>query len=235
MPPASSRRAAGCRSFPAAPTILRACCARKRAAAQLERDGTVEVISDLERDGRQVHGDLRQGVYVTFRAPTDYAAACFAQYGLTADPSGKVAALWRPVPSDRPRARHQHRVGGVARRADRLADRLSRRGGRDRQARSRAGEILDGEGGETVWGRLLPAAVARADDRLPIGLAHGVRLRRRITAGAWSQLADVDLDETDPVVQLRRAMSPTEHMTAVLLSRPATFVRDPDGSVADEA
>ena len=44
------------------------------------------------------------------------------------------------------------------------------------------GELLDGEGGETVWGRLLPAALARAEDALPIGLAHGVRLRRRIAA-----------------------------------------------------
>ena len=29
---------------------------------QLEREGTVEVISDLERDGRHVHADLRQGL-----------------------------------------------------------------------------------------------------------------------------------------------------------------------------
>ena len=35
---------------------------------RLEREGTVEVISDRERDGRHVHGDLRQGLYVTFRA-----------------------------------------------------------------------------------------------------------------------------------------------------------------------
>jgi predicted homoserine dehydrogenase-like protein len=172
---------------------------------QLEREGTVEVISDLERDGRQVHGDLRQGVYVTFRAPTDYAAACFAQYGVTTDPSGEIAALWRPVhliglelgisiasaalrgePTGAP-AGHRAEVVATAKRD--LAE----------------GEVLDGEGGEAVWGRLMPAAAARAEDGLPIGLAHGVRLRRRIAAGTRISCADVDLDPADPMVRLRHS------------------------------
>jgi predicted homoserine dehydrogenase-like protein len=172
---------------------------------QLEREGTVEVVSDLERDGRHVHGDLRQGVYVTFRAPTDYAAACFAQYGVTTDPSGEVAALWRPVhliglelgisiasaalrgePTGAP-AGHRAEVVATAKRD--LAE----------------GEVLDGEGGETVWGRLMPAAAARAEDGLPIGLAHRVRLRRRISAGTRISCADVDLDPADPVVRLRQS------------------------------
>ena len=76
--------------------ISRACCGRRARAASSSATGTVEVISDQERDGRHVHADLRQGVYVTFRAPTEYAAACFAQYGVTTDPSGEIAALWRP-------------------------------------------------------------------------------------------------------------------------------------------
>ena len=74
------------------PTVLRP----REEGGELERDGTVEVISDLERDGRRVFGDLRQGVYVTFRAPSDYTRACFGQYGVTCDPSGSIAALWRP-------------------------------------------------------------------------------------------------------------------------------------------
>jgi hypothetical protein len=48
----------------------------------LERDGMVEVISSLERDGRPVFRDLRWGVYVVLKAPNAYAAACFKQYGL---------------------------------------------------------------------------------------------------------------------------------------------------------
>jgi predicted homoserine dehydrogenase-like protein len=176
---------------------------------QLERAGTVEVVSDLERDGRRVHGDLRQGVYVTFRAPTDYAAACFAQYGLTTDPSGRVAALWRPV----------HLIGlelgiSVASAALRGEPTGCPSGYRAEVVATAkrdlaAGEMLDGEGGETVWGRLMPAAAARAEDALPIGLAHRVRLRRGVRAGARLGCADVELDTTDPVVRLRETLIPT--------------------------
>ncbi|MFX4662399.1 hypothetical protein ABTA70_19975, partial [Acinetobacter baumannii] len=42
----------------------------------LERSGMVEVVSSLERDGRPVFRDLRWGVYVTFRAPSDYVRRC---------------------------------------------------------------------------------------------------------------------------------------------------------------
>jgi predicted homoserine dehydrogenase-like protein len=73
-----------------------------------------------------------------------------------------------------------------------------------------AGEILDGEGGETVWGRLMPAAAARAEDALPIGLAHGVRLRRPVAAGSRLGGGDVELDATDPVVALRQTMDPSD-------------------------
>src|SRR5215218_2881704 len=37
---------------------------------QLDRDGMVEVVSSLERDGRPVFRDLRWGVYVVLKAPT---------------------------------------------------------------------------------------------------------------------------------------------------------------------
>jgi predicted homoserine dehydrogenase-like protein len=67
-----------------------------------------------------------------------------------------------------------------------------------------AGEVLDGEGGETVWGCLMPAAAARAEDGLPIGLAHGVRLRRAVPADARVSCADVELDITDQLVKLRQ-------------------------------
>jgi predicted homoserine dehydrogenase-like protein len=171
---------------------------------QLEHAGTVEVISDLERDGRRVHGDLRQGVYVTFRAPTPYAAACFGQYGLTTDPGGEIAALWRPV----------HLIGlelgisiaSAALRGEPTGAPVDRRAEVVATAKRdlAAGEVLDGEGGETVWGRLMPAAAARAEDGLPIGLAHGVRLRRAVAAGARLRCADVELDIADELVKLRQ-------------------------------
>jgi predicted homoserine dehydrogenase-like protein len=173
---------------------------------QLEHEGTVEVISDRERDGRAVFGDLRQGVYVTFRAPTDYSAACFRQYGVTVDPSGEIAALWRPFHliglelgiSVAAAALRQEPTGCPdAFRADVVATAK-----RDLQA----GEMLDGEGGETVYGALLPAATSAAEGGLALGLAHGVRLKRAIPAGRRVRLEDVELDPNDELLALRAAM-----------------------------
>jgi predicted homoserine dehydrogenase-like protein len=56
----------------------------------------VEVVSSVERDGRQVQGDLRWGVYAVFEGETDYIRRCFSEYGVHTDPSGRYAALWRP-------------------------------------------------------------------------------------------------------------------------------------------
>ena len=69
-----------------------------------------------------------------------------------------------------------------------------------------AGEVLDGEGGYTVWGKQLPAARSLELGALPLGLAHGVTLRRARPAGEILRWADVILDTADPAVVLRRAM-----------------------------
>src|SRR5437763_8787947 len=74
------------------PQILRGTAA----GGVLERDGMVEVVSCLERDGRQVFRDLRWGVYVVLKAPNDYARNCFREYGLKTDPSGWYAAMYKP-------------------------------------------------------------------------------------------------------------------------------------------
>ena len=68
----------------------------REAGGVLERSGMVEVVSSLERDGRPVFRDLRWGVYVVIEAPSDYTAACFRQYGLKTDASGRYAAMYKP-------------------------------------------------------------------------------------------------------------------------------------------
>ena len=69
-----------------------------------------------------------------------------------------------------------------------------------------AGEVLDGEGGFTVRGRLMPAADSLAAGALPIGLAHGARLRNPLAAGETVRFADVDIDESTDAVRFRRQM-----------------------------
>jgi predicted homoserine dehydrogenase-like protein len=70
----------------------------------------------------------------------------------------------------------------------------------------RAGERLDGEGGYTVWGKLVPAARSRALGALPIGLAHRLVLVRDVAQGEILRYADLALDERDPTLATRRAM-----------------------------
>src|SRR5258708_30921008 len=48
----------------------------------------------------------------------------------------------------------------------------------------RAGEMLDGEGGYTVWGRAIPASASLKIRALPLGLAHRVALRPALAKGA---------------------------------------------------
>ncbi|HEV7367668.1 NAD(P)H-dependent oxidoreductase [Arenibaculum sp.] len=171
----------------------------------LEREGMVEVVSSLERDGRPVFRDLRWGVYVVLKAPNDYAAACFRQYGLKTDASGRYAAMYKPF----------HLIGlelgisvlSVALRGEPTGQTRGFRGDVAAVAKRRltAGEMLDGEGGHTVWGKLLPARRSLAEGALPIGLAHRVRLRADVAAGAIVRWADIDIPD-DEAVRVRRAM-----------------------------
>jgi predicted homoserine dehydrogenase-like protein len=56
----------------------------------------------------------------------------------------------------------------------------------------KAGETLDGEGGYTVWGRLMPARTSLQQRGLPIGLAHGVKLTRGVAKGQLVSWLDVE-------------------------------------------
>jgi predicted homoserine dehydrogenase-like protein len=175
---------------------------------QLPRRGMVEVVSSLERDGRPTPRDLRWGVYVVFAAPTDYAAACFRQYGMNTDASGVYSAMFKPF----------HLIGLELNVSILSAALDGRPTGATRGWRGdvvatakrdlKAGETLDGEGGETVWGKLVPAARSATEGLCPIGLAQDVRLTRDVPRGAAVRLADLSLAADDALLALRGAMRP---------------------------
>jgi predicted homoserine dehydrogenase-like protein len=70
----------------------------------------------------------------------------------------------------------------------------------------KAGENLDGEGGYTVVGKLMPADASLKIGGLPLGLAHGWKLVRSVAAGQPVRWRDVAVDETNNAVRLRREM-----------------------------
>jgi predicted homoserine dehydrogenase-like protein len=175
----------------------------------LARSGTVEVVSSVERDGRPVFRDLRWGVYVVFDAPTNYVRDCFAQYGLKTDASGRYAAMYKPY----------HLIGlelgtsvaSIATRAEPTGTTKDWRGDVIAVAKRtlKIGDMLDGEGGFTVFGKLVPADKSLAIGALPIGLAHGMKLRHEVPAGQPVRWADVIYDETALAVRFRREMEAT--------------------------
>ena len=68
----------------------------------------------------------------------------------------------------------------------------------------KAGEQLDSIGGFTMYGVTELASVARKEGLLPLGLAQGARMLRDVEIGQPIGYADVQLDDTQAVVQLRR-------------------------------
>ncbi|MGH6884990.1 MAG: SAF domain-containing protein, partial [Geminicoccales bacterium] len=70
----------------------------------------------------------------------------------------------------------------------------------------KAGEVLDGEGGYTVVGRLMSAADSLAQGCLPLGLAHGWKMLKPVAAGQPVRWSDVAVDAEVAAVRLRREM-----------------------------
>ena len=159
----------------------------------LHHKGQVEVVSSRSRRGNDIDGDLRWGVYVTFEAPSEYVERCFSDYGLITDPSGRYSALWRPyhliglelgvsvamaVLRGEPTGVSRNFVADVAATAKRNL---------------KKGEVLDGEGGFTVWGRLMLAGDSLSLGAVPIGLAHGLTLKGPIQEGHIITWSDVEI------------------------------------------
>ncbi|MCB1548033.1 MAG: Gfo/Idh/MocA family oxidoreductase [Hyphomicrobiaceae bacterium] len=173
---------------------------------QLEKAGVTEVISSVTREEKDVPHHLAMGTFVVFEGETDYARRCFGEYHTLQDKSGRYAALYRPT----------HMIGlelgisvaSVALRGEPtgapeafLSDVVA-----TAKRPLAAGEILDGEGGFTVWGRQQPAAVSLSHGYLPLGLASGVALKRDIPEGSMLRWQDVTCDENCDAVRARRQM-----------------------------
>ena len=172
----------------------------------LARGGTVEVVSSVERDGSPVDRNLRWGVYVVFEGETGYVRDCFQQYGLRTDDSGRYAATYKPY----------HLIGlelgtsvaSIAVRGEPTGSTSEWRGDVVAVAKRalKKGEALDGEGGFTVYGKLVPAGTSLALGAVPIGLADGIRLKGSVAAGETVRWEDVDFDAKSEAFAFRREM-----------------------------
>jgi predicted homoserine dehydrogenase-like protein len=178
-------------------------CSRDRLAElpeHLSRPATVEVIAS---------DDLRWGVFVVFAAADETARRSLVEYGVQTDPRGRWAALYRP----------NHLVGLE------LAMSVLRAGLRAEPTGTpsivcsdvvavakrdlRAGEVLDGEGGYTVYGALAPLDRSLGEGLLPVGLSGGAVLQRPVAAGEAIALTHVELHADELLLRLRSETLPS--------------------------
>jgi predicted homoserine dehydrogenase-like protein len=158
---------------------------------------------------------------VVFEGDSEYIRRCFMEYGVKTDPSSRYACMYK----------RWHLIGlevgisvasvGLRReptgcatgwRADAVA--IAKR-------ELKAGEMLDGEGGYTVVGKLMPAQASLAQSCLPLGLAHGWKVLRPIAAGQPVRWSDVAFDANSTAVRVRREMEASIRADAGRLDQAA--------------
>lgn len=191
---------------PASRFELAEVCKPREAGGTLAFAGTTEVVSSVTRAEQDIPHHLSMGTYVVIEGETDYARRCFREYNMLPDSSGRYAALYRPT----------HMIGmelGVS-----IASAALRREPTGSpigwnadvvacaKRNLKADEMLDGEGGATVWGKQQPAQASLAFGGLPLGLAQDVKLLRDVKEGELLRWSDVALDASDPAVLIRREM-----------------------------
>jgi predicted homoserine dehydrogenase-like protein len=184
------------------PSVMRP----KGEGGRLHHKGQVEVVSSLEADGSPIDYDIRFGVWVVFEGESEYIRRCFSEYGVKTDASGRYACMYK----------RWHLIGlevgisvaSVGLRGEATGCATGWRADAVAVAKKdlKPGEILDGEGGYTVVGRLMPAEASLAQGCLPLGLAHGWKMLRPVAAGQPLSWSDVAFEANVPAVKLRREM-----------------------------
>ncbi len=172
----------------------------------LEGKGMVEVISSLHTDGTPIDYDIRMGVWVTVEAETDYIKHCFEEYNAQTDDSGRYFTLYK----------RWHLIGlevgmsvaSVALRGEPTGVATGWHADVVATAKRdlKPGELLDGEGGYTVWGKLQPASRSVAMGGLPLGLAHDVKVVRPVAKGQCLTWDDIAIDTGTHAYKIRRQM-----------------------------
>ena len=176
----------------------------------LSRTGVVDVVSSTFHDGSAVEDSLRWGVFIVVASDNAYLRNTMAEYGVATGGGGKYALMYRPYhfvgmetplsiasavirhePTGAPAGRPVSEVIAAAKRS------LS------------PGEVLDGEGGYTLYGMAETAPTARSEGLLPMGLANRARVVRPIAEDAILSYEDVALDEDSFAFKLRRLQDDT--------------------------
>jgi predicted homoserine dehydrogenase-like protein len=172
----------------------------------LDRKGVVEVVSSLTAAGQPIAFDIRMGVWVCIEGETDYVRRCFEEYKVVTDASGRYMCLYK----------RWHLIGlelgvsvasvGLRGEATGAASCFHADVVATAKRDLAPGEMLDGEGGRTVYGKLMPAPKSLALGGLPLGLSHGVRMAKAAAKDEPLTWAHVVMDDSLPAFRLRKEM-----------------------------
>jgi predicted homoserine dehydrogenase-like protein len=191
---------------PVSVTELAEMCKPVQAGGLVSHKGTTEVVSSIKRNGEPVENHLQMGTYVVVEAHSEYVRNCFEEYHMLPDSTRQYAAIYRPI----------HMIGlelgisvaSVALRGEPTGCPTGFRSDVLATAKKdlKKGEILDGEGGYTVWGKQIPARDSMAFQGLPLGLSGDKVLQRDIARGKTLRWTDVELNAGDEILGVRREM-----------------------------
>ncbi len=152
----------------------------KKFGGILEKDGQVEVISSIDRKFNKIKNDLRWGIFIVLKGRNKYVRSCFKEYGISVDASGIFSALWRPY----------HYIGlelaqsiySIALYSEPTGTPIHYKADVATFAKKDLlpGEILDGEGGFKVKGKLISSEYSKKFNILPLGLSDGAEVKIKI-------------------------------------------------------
>jgi len=178
----------------------------KTAGGILEHTGTVEIVASEDRNGTPIKNHLRWGVYIVFKAGTPLVRRFLEMHDFLRDPSGEYGAVYRPF----------HLIGlevgmSVAsvvlrREATGSADGFIADVGSVAKKDLKRGDVLDGEGGYTVFGRLAASGESVPGRYLPMGLSRGAKMIKSVAKDSFVTYDDVQVDEAALSFKVRKML-----------------------------
>ena len=191
---------------PAAPKDLPVILRPKEAGGILDHAGTVEIVASESRDGAPLENHLRWGVYLVFKAGTPLVRRFLEMHDFLRDPSGEYGAVYRPFHLIGLEVSMSVASAVLRREATGSAESFVADVASVTKKDLRVGDILDGEGGYAVYGRLTASTESIPGRYLPLGLSRGAKVMSALAKDSFITYDDVKLDETSLPFKIRRTL-----------------------------
>ena len=169
----------------------------------LEKNRQLEVITSIDQNKKEIDNHLRWGVFLVFKGKNHYVKNCFSDYGMIVDNTGEYTALWRPY----------HYIGlelaqsiySIA--LNKQATGYTKNYKADVAAIAKVnlypGDILDGEGGYKVKGRLVSSSISYKKNLLPLGLSDNIKVIKPIAKNSFISFEDIENNLDREIIKAR--------------------------------